>query len=101
MNDPLFQPITINSITVKNRIFMPAIHLNMAENYCVSDRMVEFYAERARGGAGLISVGFATVDERSGNSTNIGAHDDSYLDGLSRLAKAIRENGARASVQLN
>ncbi|MDD2850864.1 MAG: FAD-dependent oxidoreductase [Desulfuromonadaceae bacterium] len=101
MTDPLFQPITINRMEVKNRIFMPAMHLNMAGNYAVSDRLVDFYAERARGGAGMITVGYATVDELSGNPGNIGAHKDSYIPGLTRLATAIRDGGARSSVQLN
>ncbi|HEY6006780.1 MAG TPA: FAD-dependent oxidoreductase, partial [Geobacteraceae bacterium] len=101
MTDPLFQPISINGMEVKNRIFMPAMHLNMAVNYAVTDRLVEFYAERARGGAGLITVGYATVDELSGNPGNIGAHRDELIPGLARLATAIRENGARASIQLN
>jgi len=101
MRDPLFQPITINRLELKNRILMPAMHLNMAGNYGVGDQLVDFYAERARGGAGLITVGYATVDERSGNPGNIGAHKDVYLPGLTRLAGAIRENGARSCVQLN
>lgn len=101
MIDPLFLPITINGMEVKNRIFMPAMHLNMAGNYAVSDRLVDFYAERARGGAGMITVGYATVDELSGNPGNIGAHSDIYIPGLTRLAAAIRDNGARSSVQLN
>lgn len=101
MSDPLFQPITINRMEVKNRIFMPAMHMNMAGNYAVGDRLVDFYAERARGGAGMITVGYATIDERSGNPGNIGAHKDIYIPGLTRLATAIRDNGARSSVQLN
>lgn len=101
MIDPLFQPITINRLEVKNRIFMPAMHMNMAGNYAVSDRLVDFYAERARGGAGMITVGYATVDELSGNPGNIGAHKDIYIPGLTRLATVIRDNGARSSVQLN
>ncbi|MSN27268.1 MAG: NAD(P)-binding protein [Geobacter sp.] len=101
MIDPLFQPITINRMEVKNRIFMPAMHMNMAGNYAVSDRLVDFYTERARGGAGMITVGYATIDELSGNPGNIGAHKDIYIPGLTRLATAIRENGARSSVQLN
>ena len=101
MTDLLFQPITINRMEVKNRIFMPAMHMNMAGNYAVTDRLVDFYAERARGGAGMITVGYATVDELSGNPGNIGAHKDIYIPGLARLAAAIRDNGARSSVQLN
>ena len=101
MTDHLFQPIIINRMEVKNRIFMPAMHLNMAENYAVGDRLVDFYTERAKGGAGMITVGYATVDELSGNPGNIGAHKDIYTPGLTRLADAIRSNGARSSVQLN
>ncbi len=99
--DPVFEPITINKLEIKNRICMPAMHLNMAEDYLVTDRLVDFYIERARGGAGLITVGFATVDELSAGSTNIGAHSDEHIPGLKRLADAIKDNGARAAVQIN
>ncbi len=99
--DPLFQPININFLSVKNRIFMPAMHLGMANNFQVTDQIVDFYIERAKGGAGMISVGYATIDELSGNSLNIGAHKDDFIEGLSRLASAIKDNGARSCVQLN
>ncbi len=101
MKDVLFEPIRIHGLEIKNRIFMPAMHLNMAVNNEVTDPLIGFYAERARGGAGLIAVGYATVDEMSGNPANIGAHHDRFIPGLARLAEAIRSNGARASVQLN
>ncbi len=101
MNDPLFEPLLINRLSVKNRIAMPAMHLNMARRFEVTERLVDFYAERARGGAGMITVGYATVDELAGNPGNIGAHDDAFVPGLARLAAAIRTNGARAAVQLN
>ncbi|PIP38697.1 MAG: NADH:flavin oxidoreductase [Desulfobacterales bacterium CG23_combo_of_CG06-09_8_20_14_all_51_8] len=77
------------------------MHLGMAVNFEVTDQIIGFYEERARGGAGMICVGYATVDELSGNTTNIGAHDDVFIPGLSRLASAIKDNGARSCVQLN
>jgi len=101
MKDPIFEPIIINQRQVKNRIYMPAMHLGMAVDYEVTDPLVDFYRERARGGAGLICVGYATVDELSGNTTNIGAHEDRFIPGLSRLAGTIKENGACSAVQLN
>ncbi|MBF0224174.1 MAG: FAD-dependent oxidoreductase [Desulfobacterales bacterium] len=101
MNDPLFMPIKIKNLEISNRIYLPAMHLNMADNYNVTDRMIDFYAERAKGGAGMICVGYATIDEYSGNVGNIGAHKDDYIEGLSRLASAINENGSRSAVQLN
>ncbi len=101
MSDPLFQPWNIGSVTVKNRIFMPAMHMNMCQGFEVTDKLVEFYRERAEGGAGLISVGYATVDELSGAPGNIGAHSDIFIPGLARLATVIHEGGALATVQLN
>jgi len=59
MPDPIFEPITINRLKIKNRIYMPAMHLGMAKDFMVTDQIIEFYAERARGGAGMICVGFA------------------------------------------
>jgi len=101
VNDPLFESIRINQLELKNRIYMPAMHMNMAVNFEVSDQLIDFYAERARGGVGVITVGYATVDEYSGNVTNIGAHKDEFIPGLKRLARVIQENGARAVVQIN
>jgi 2,4-dienoyl-CoA reductase (NADPH2) len=101
MQDPLFTPIMINRLEVKNRIYMPAMHMAMAVDYRVTDPLVAFYAERAKGGVGMICVGYATVDELSGNTQNIGAHADAFIPGLARLASAIQGNGARAAIQLN
>jgi len=101
MTDPLFESIQIGRLTLKNRIYMPAMHLNMAEDFIVTDRLVNFYAERARGGASMISVGYATVDEMSGSSMNIGAHSDEHISGLKRLSEAIKSNGSLSAVQLN
>jgi len=101
MRDPLFEPIQINQVEIKNRIYLPAMHLGMCVDFEVTDQIVEFYARRAKGGAGLICVGFATVDEMAGNSLNIGAHKDDYVPGLTRLASGIKDNGSLACIQLN
>jgi 2,4-dienoyl-CoA reductase (NADPH2) len=101
MKDPLFEPITINQLVIKNRFYMPAMHLGMADEFHVTDRIVDFYAERARGGAGMICVGYVTIDELSGNVQNIGGHKDEFIPGLTRLASAIKDNGSRAAAQLN
>ena len=101
MRDPLFEPIALNRLELKNRIYMPAMHLNMAHNFQVTDRMKAFYKRRAQGGAGMICVGYATVDELSGTSLNIGAHSDEFIPGLRDLARTISQSGARSAVQLN
>lgn len=77
------------------------MHLNMCDAFQVTDRMVDFYEARARGGAGIITVGYATVDDCSGSPFCLGAHEDAFIPGLTRLAAAIKTNGAKALVQLN
>ena len=102
MKDPLFEPIKINQLELKNRIYMPAMHIGMCQDYHVTDRLIDFYAERAKGGAGMIVIGFATVNEVAGGMLNlIGAHSDDFLPGLERMAKALKEHGARCAVQIN
>jgi 2,4-dienoyl-CoA reductase (NADPH2) len=99
--DKLFEPIKINQLEVANRIYMPAMHLNMCRNYQVTEQLLAFYAERAQGGAGMISVGYASVDLLAAHQLHIGAHDDKFIPGLTKLADIIKDNGARAAVQLN
>jgi 2,4-dienoyl-CoA reductase (NADPH2) len=100
-NDPLFQPLTLGTLELRNRIIMPAMHLNMCRDYRVTDQLLAFYAERAAGGAGLIICGYASIDELSAHPGHIGAHDDACIPGLQRLAKTIQAAGARAALQIN
>ena len=101
MNDLLFQPLDIRSLELPNRIVMPAMHLAMARGFQVTDALVDFNARRAQGGAGLLIVGYATIDLASGNPSNIGAHSDDHIPGLARLAAAIQQHGSRAALQIN
>jgi 2,4-dienoyl-CoA reductase (NADPH2) len=101
MTDLLFEPIHINGLEIDNRIYLPAMHLGMAQEFEVTDQIVEFYARRAKGGPGMICVGYATVNDLAGNTQNIGTHDDKFIPGLTRLADAIRENGSLSAVQIN
>ncbi len=101
ISDPLFDPISIGNLQLKNRILMPAMHMNMCRKFVVTDQLINFYIERAKGGVGMINVGYATIDELSGLPGNIGAHRDEFIPGLTQLATAIKAGGAAACVQLN
>lgn len=53
----LFEHGKIGGLELKNRIVMaPMVLSYAAQGGFVSDRQVEYYAERARGGVGLIVV---------------------------------------------
>ncbi|WP_346664737.1 FAD-dependent oxidoreductase [uncultured Mailhella sp.] len=98
----LFSPVTINALTLKNRIVMSSMVTQYAaSNGEVTDQMIHYYAERARGGVGLIMIE-ATYVERQGDSYKfgLGADTDEMLPGLARLANAIHACGGKVGLQL-
>jgi 2,4-dienoyl-CoA reductase-like NADH-dependent reductase (Old Yellow Enzyme family) len=53
----LFQPIQIYTLELKNRIIMAPMATHFADEAgAVTDRLKNYYAERARGGTGLIMI---------------------------------------------
>ena len=53
----LFSPIRINSMLLKNRIVMSSMGTRLAGVWGeVNDATIAWYAARARGGAGLVTV---------------------------------------------
>ncbi|HSR34014.1 MAG TPA: enoate reductase, partial [Anaerolineae bacterium] len=61
--ESLFSPIQVNTVKIKNRIVMgPMGNVSMAdETGRPGAKMIEYYAERARGGVGLITSGIVPV----------------------------------------
>jgi 2,4-dienoyl-CoA reductase (NADPH2) len=96
----LFSPIMINTMNVKNRIVMTAMHLGYTPEGEVTDRLVDFYAERARGGVALIIVGGCPIDEYGGMASMICINHDRYVLGLQKLTRAVHEGGAKVAAQL-
>ena len=96
----LFSPIKINGMELKNRIVMTAMHLGYTPEGFVTDRLVDFYTARARGGVGFIIVGGCPVDEHGSMSGMIYIDDDRYIPGLKRLTNALKGEGAKVAAQL-
>lgn len=98
----LFDPITINGLTLKNRIVMPPMANHIAnDDGDVLEKHVHHYAARARAGVGLIIVEHAYV-QKSGRAGDfqLGIHDDARIPGLCRLAEAIRAGGSASGIQI-
>ncbi|MCQ8896785.1 FAD-dependent oxidoreductase [Limnobacter humi] len=53
----LLAPLDLGFVTLKNRVLMGSMHLGLEEAPHGFERMAAFYAERARGGVGLIVTG--------------------------------------------
>ncbi|MBQ9326970.1 MAG: FAD-dependent oxidoreductase [Solobacterium sp.] len=99
----LFTPITIGSMTVKNRIFMPPMTTNLCDTQNrMTEEAIAYYAARAAGGVGLITVEGAMITEKSHyrGLTNLGLYDDSQIPMVKKLADTIHSYDCKAVVQL-
>jgi 2,4-dienoyl-CoA reductase-like NADH-dependent reductase (Old Yellow Enzyme family)/thioredoxin reductase len=97
----LFTPAKIGKLEMKNRIIMPAMGTGFAEDGEVTERMIRYYEERAKGGVGLIIVEVITVERRGwAGSTRLRIDSDKFIPGLKKLANSIKKYGARAAIQL-
>lgn len=62
----LLEPLDLGFVTLPNRVLMGSMHVGLEEEAHGFERLGEFYAERARGGVGLIVTGAISVNEEGG-----------------------------------
>lgn len=97
----LFEPGFIGTLRVKNRIIMaPMVTHYITKEGGVSERQIDYYAARAKGGAGVIVTECAYPGSR-GPLGRLLVNSDKFIPGLSKLAEAIHKNGAKAVMELN
>lgn len=100
----LFSDYHLNGLTVKNRIvFPPVVCFNYSfEDGKVTDRNTEHYRQMAAGGAGII-VTEATAVMAEGRLApfQLGIWSDDQIDGMRRIADAVKETGALSLLQIH
>ena len=96
----LFTPIQIGSMTLKNRIVMPAMHHLYTENGYATPRFNEYYWKRVEGGAGLIIVGSCRFDGYGAKANSMSLADDSTIPGWQEFTKGVHDRGGKVAVQL-
>ncbi|MDI2124957.1 NADPH-dependent 2,4-dienoyl-CoA reductase [Yinghuangia seranimata] len=97
----LFQPLDLGFVTLPNRVIMGSMHVGLEEAPDGFARMAAFYAERARGGAGLIVTGGIAPNERGrpwegGAKLTTKEEADEHLT----VTRAVHEAGGRIALQL-
>ena len=99
----LLSPAYIGDRWIKNRIVMAPMATGFgAIGGEVTDKLISHYETRARGGVGTVIVEAACVDGVRGREGMQQIRIDSpiYIEGLSRLAEAIKNYGSVAFIQL-
>ena len=97
----LFRPLTIGGITLPNRSVMGSMHTGLEDRLKHADELGEFYAERARGGVGLIITGGITPI-RSGDLMPMGARMATPLSVFHhrKVTDAVHEAGGLIAMQI-
>jgi mycofactocin system FadH/OYE family oxidoreductase 2 len=98
----LFTPIRIGQTSIPNRIVFAAHLTNLAEENLPGPRLIAYYAERARGGCGLI-----ITEEQSVHPSDwayqklIHGFDSQAVPCYRRMTRAVHEHGTRMFAQIN
>lgn len=99
----LFSEYKLKGVTAKNRIvFPPVVCMNWTDNNYVTQKNIDHYTSVARGGAGLIITEAVSIEPSARlHPTQIGAWDDSFIEGLSKIALAVHNEGVPIIAQIH
>lgn len=97
----LFEPLALREITLRNRIvFSPMCQYSSHEGFAADWHLVHL-GSRAVGGAGLVFTEAIAVEARGRISPlDLGIWMDEHVEGLERVARFVRSQGAEVGVQL-
>lgn len=96
----LFEPGRIGKLELKNRIIFPPMVTRYTKDGRLSEQILNYYAERARGGCGLIVIE-ASYPRSGGYPERIYLDNDEAIPDLRRLVEVIHNGEAKAAIQLN
>lgn len=97
----LFTPLTIKSVTLRNRIGVSPMCMYSSEDGVASDWHLVHLGSFARGGAGLV-IAEATAVSPEGRITpgDAGIWDDKHLEPIARINRFVKAQGAVPGIQL-
>ena len=100
IDSPVFTPVTIGPVTLRNRVIRSAAFENMAYGNSPSQDLYDYHTAVARGGVGMTTLAYASVN-RSGLSFDgqLWMREE-IVPGLRKITDAVHEAGAKCSIQL-
>lgn len=97
----LFEPLRIGGITLDNRVVMGSMHTGLEDRLWDTPRLAAYYAERARGGVGLIITG-GFAPSRTGQLLPFAGKMTNRADVLRHreFTKAVHAEGGKIALQI-
>ena len=100
IGSPVFSPVKIGPVTLRNRLIRSAAFENMAYGNRPSQDLYNYHTAVARGGVGMTTLAYASVS-RSGLSFDgqLWMREE-IVPELRKITDAVHEAGAKCSIQL-
>ena len=100
IDSPIFTPLTIGPLTLRNRVIRSAAFENMAYGNKPSQDLYNYHTAVARGGVGMTTLAYASVS-RSGLSFDgqLWMREE-IVPALKQITDAVHAEGAKISIQL-
>lgn len=99
--DMLFTPFKIGSCEIKNRIVMaPMGGTWLVARGMFNPNAAAYYAERAKGGAGMIMTGITFLTDIGGHKTWFHDNYDVFVPGAKKMMEEIHKYGSKLFLQL-
>src|SRR5471032_811095 len=96
----LLEPFTLAGKRLKNRVVHASMTTRMGEKMRVTDRLIQYHANRARGGAAVIITEPLSMAPHQNIDYKVRVWNDDNVDGLKRWAAAIREHDSHLLGQI-
>lgn len=100
----LLSPGKIGTMTVKNRVVMTAAEMSLGQtDGRPTEKMMDYYEERAKGGVGLIIPGICRVNDMGAASTftQLAMSHDYHIEPMREFARRLHRHGAKLCIQLH
>ncbi|MCR5641378.1 MAG: NAD(P)/FAD-dependent oxidoreductase [Lachnospiraceae bacterium] len=103
MYEKLFEQKAIGGVVAPNRlVFEPMGNYYAELDGSVSQRDIDFYVERAKGGCGIVMTEVASINSKTGrgNARNLCTDDDRFIPGYKKMADGVHAYGSLLFVEL-
>lgn len=95
----LLSPGKIGTMELKNRVVFPAMGAGLCDDK-INQRVADYHARRAAGGAALCIVEISSVHITSKSHGNPSLYSDEFIPAFHTIADAVHEAGGKCGVQL-
>ncbi|MFD5177502.1 FAD-dependent oxidoreductase [Nocardia sp. NPDC058379] len=97
----LFEPLDLGHTTLRNRVVMGSMHTGLEDRAWDTNKLAAYFAERARGGVGLIITG-GYAPNRTGWLAPFGGKLTTKSEAYRhrRITKAVHAEGGKIAIQI-